>query len=116
MSVAADRRDIRSVFQGDHDAWRRLVERYQPIVYAVALAQTGNVVVADAVVAKTFQEAYERLASLTDPRKLGHWLCAHAHREAEALNPARRGQMFRPRARDMAAVQVDLKWLQSDLV
>ena len=116
MSVAVDRRDIRSVFQGDHDAWRRLVERYQPIVYAVALAQTGNVVAADAVVAKTFQEAYERLASLTDPKKLGHWLCAHAHREAEALNPARRGQAFRPRARDMAAVQVDLKWLQSDLV
>lgn len=116
MSTATDRKDIRSVFQGDHNAWRRLVERYQPIVYAVALAQTGNVIVADAVTAKTFQEAYERLASLTDPRKLGHWLCAHAHREAEALNPARRGAAFRPRARDMSAVQVDLKWLQSDLV
>ena len=80
---------IRRIFKGHQDAFRQIVEQYQPVVYAIALAQSGSVVIADKAVVAAFRQAFERLVSLTDARRLGHWLCAITHKETDLLTAAR---------------------------
>ena len=107
---------IQRVFRGHQDAFRLIVERYQPVVYAVALAQSGNVVIADKAVVATFRQAFERLVSLTDAKRLGHWLCALTRKETETLTGLRGAERLKARERDPSAKLVDLGWLQSELI
>ena len=107
---------IRKIFQGEPEAYRIIVEKYQPLVYAVALAQTTSVTMADKVVVDTFEEGYGRLVSLTDPRKLGALLCAIAQQYCEQLLLRRVPNWNKPRAREADATPVDLKWVQSELI
>ncbi len=111
-----DKAAIKRVFKGQQDAFRHIIERYQPVVYTVALAQTGHVVLADKAVTAAFKEGYERLVSLTDASRLGHWLCALARKEGELLTNSRTPDRLKPRDRDPSAVNVDLAWLQNELV
>lgn len=114
--VNKDRAAIRRIFKGQPDSFRHIIERYQPAVYAVALAQSGNVAAADRVVVSTFRMAFDRLVSITDAGKLGHWLCALAQGETDNLLAQRGADRFAPRDRDPSAVPVDLKWLQTELM
>lgn len=107
---------IRKIFQGAPEAYRIIVERYQPLVYAVALAQTTNVTLADKVVVETFEEGYGRLVSLTDPRKLGALLCAIAQQSAGQLLSRRLPNWNKPRSREEDATPVDLNWVQTELI
>ncbi len=107
---------IQRIFKGHPDAFRLIVEEYQPVVYAIALAQSGNAVLADRAVVAAFRQAFERLVSLTDAKRLGHWLCALTHNEAEALSAVRGPDRLKPRDRDPSAKLVDLGWLQSELI
>ena len=93
------------------------MEKYQPLVYAVALAQTTSVTMADKVVVDTFEEErYGRLVSLTDPRKLGALLCAIAQQYCEQLLLRRVPNWNKPRPREADSGSVDLKWVQSELI
>ena len=114
--VNKDRAAIRRIFKGQPDAFRHIIERYQPVVYAAALAQSGNVAAADRAVVSTFRKAFDRLVSITDAGKLGHWLCALAQGETDTLLAQRGPDRFAPRDRDPSAVPVDLKWLQTELM
>ncbi|NLV40297.1 MAG: hypothetical protein GXY15_03595 [Candidatus Hydrogenedentes bacterium] len=114
--VNKDRAAIRRIFKGQPDAFRHIIERYQPVVYAAALAQSGNVAAADRAVVSTFRKAFDRLVSITDAGKLGHWLCALAQGETDALLAQRGPDRFAPRDRDPGAMPVDLKWLQTELM
>jgi len=107
---------IRRIFQGEPEAYRIIVEKYQPLVYAVALAQTTSVTMADKVVVDTFEEGYGRLVSLTDPRKLGALLCAIAQQYCEQLLLRRVPNWNKPRPREADSGSVDLKWVQSELI
>jgi len=107
---------IQRIFKGQQDAFRLIVERYQPVVYAIALAQSGNVVIADRAVVATFRHAFDRLVSLTDAKRLGLWLCAIAHKETDTLTALRGPERLRARDRDPSARLVDLESLQTELV
>lgn len=111
-----DQAAIKQVFKGRQDAFRHIVEKYQPVVYAVALAQSGHAVLADKAVVATFRAAFERLQSITDARRLPHWLCALTHKEVEILAAQRGPETLKVRDRDPSAKLVDLEWLQNDLV
>lgn len=106
---------IRRIFKGEPEAYRLIIEKYQPMVYAAVLAHTGNVILADKVTTATFREGFGRLVSLTDAKRLGMWLCALANQETEKLLAARPAERFAPRPRS-GKPPVDLKWVQSELM
>ena len=106
---------IRRIFQGEPEAYRLIIEQYQPMVYAIALAQTGNVFLADKAVASTFEEGYGRLVSLTDARKLGVLLSSLAQHISEQLSLRRTPNWNKPRPRT-GTPPVDLKWVQTELI
>ena len=106
---------IRKVFKGEPEAYRYLVEQYQPMVYAVALAHTGNIYLADKVVVATFKDGFDRLVSLTDPKRLGMLLCTVAQGEAEKLVGRRTADWNKPRKRE-GDPPIDMKWVQSELI
>ncbi|HOH28565.1 MAG TPA: sigma-70 family RNA polymerase sigma factor [Candidatus Hydrogenedentes bacterium] len=107
---------VRRVFQGDASAYQHIVEKYQPMVYAIALAQTGSVYLADRVVVETFEQGYERLFSLTDARKLGLLLASIAQQIADQLSLRRVPNWNKARTRDTDVPPVDLKWVQNELI
>lgn len=107
---------IRRIFQGEPEAYYLIIERYQPIVYAVALAHTGNVYLADKAVVSAFEEGYGRLASLTDAKKLGYLLCSLAQTAAEHLVLRRTPNWNKLRTRLEGNPPVDLKWVQTELI
>ncbi len=107
---------IRRIFKGEPEAYRLLIEQYQPMAYAVALALTGNVVLADKAMVAAFKEGFGRLASLTDAKRLGFLFCTLAQHEAEQLINRRVQDWNRPRKRGDASAPVDMKWVQSELL
>ncbi|MCK5862770.1 MAG: hypothetical protein KAH38_09810 [Candidatus Hydrogenedentes bacterium] len=106
---------IRKVFKGEPEAYRYIVEQYQPMVYAVALAHTGNIYLADKVVVATLKDGFDRLISLTDPKRLGMLLCTIAQGEAEKLLIKIKQNQNKPRNRKEEA-PIDMKWVQSELI
>lgn len=116
MQSKKDATVIRMVFKGESKAYRLIIEQYQPMAYAVALAVTRNVYLADRAVAATFKECYPRLVSLTDPKRLGQLICALSRHEAEQLARRQVPDWNRPRKRTDDEMPVDLKWVQSELM
>lgn len=106
---------IRRVFKGEPEAYRYIVEKYQPMVYAVALAHTGNIYLADKIVVATLKDGFDRLVSLTDPRRLGMLLCTVAQGESDKLLSRRNTAWNKPRSRQ-GEPPVDMKWVQSELI
>ncbi len=106
---------IRKVFKGEPEAYRYIVEQYQPMVYAVALAHTGNVYLADKVVVATLKDGFDRLVSLTDPKRLGMLLCTVAQGESEKLLSRRNSNWNKPRSRQ-GEPPINMKWVQSELL
>lgn len=58
--------------QGDEDAWRALVERYQNMVYSVARSVAGAA--AEDVVQETFIRVFRKLHTFRDDAKFSTWL------------------------------------------
>ena len=65
---------VRRVLHGDRDAFEPLVERYWPVLRAVAMARLGSAEEAEDIVQETFLQAYESLSKLRDPERIGAWL------------------------------------------
>jgi RNA polymerase sigma-70 factor (ECF subfamily) len=65
---------------GDHDAWRELVERYSRYVYAITQAFRLGQHDAEDVFQDTFARAYERLGTLRDDEAFRPWLASLARR------------------------------------
>ena len=65
---------IRSVVDGDVDAFGALVETYQHVVYSVALSVVGEPSAAEDVAQETFLTAFTRLGQLRDPASFPPWL------------------------------------------
>lgn len=107
---------IRSILKGERAAYRIIIERYQPMAYAVALAITGNVYLADKAVAAALRECFAHLVSLTDPKRLASLVCALSQHHAEQLAGRRVSDWNRPRKRVYGEAPVDLKWVQTELI
>jgi RNA polymerase sigma factor (sigma-70 family) len=78
---------VRQALSGRKSAFGELVERYLPMVQAVALAQTGNREDARDAAQETFLKAYLKLDTLKEPARFAPWVrtivrnvCANLHR------------------------------------
>ena len=63
---------------GNRDAFRLIVERYQTLVASLAYCATGNVSRSEDIAQETFMSAWKQLAQLREPAKLRPWLCSIA--------------------------------------
>jgi RNA polymerase sigma factor (sigma-70 family) len=83
--VNDDRQLIDGCRAGDRRSWRRLLDRYERLVYAVPynLGMSGED--ADDVVQSTFAIFLERIDTLTTNDRLGAWLSTVARRQTFRL-------------------------------
>jgi len=63
---------------GNRDAFRLIVERYQTLISSLAYCATGNVSRSEDLAQETFVSAWKKLAELREPAKLRPWLCSIA--------------------------------------
>jgi RNA polymerase sigma factor (sigma-70 family) len=61
--------------EGDREAFGRIVERYQPLVCAIAYSACGNLARSEDLGQETFIAAWQQLGELREPVKLRSWLC-----------------------------------------
>ncbi|MGO8675569.1 MAG: RNA polymerase sigma factor [Limisphaerales bacterium] len=64
--------------EGNRDAFRLIVERYQTLVSSLAYCATGSVSRSEDLAQETFLSAWKQLAELREPAKLRPWLCSIA--------------------------------------
>jgi RNA polymerase sigma factor (sigma-70 family) len=69
------------VISGDSEAWRKLVERYQALVYAVATRSGLSMADAADCFQQTWIALYENRRRIQDPTRLSAWLVTTAKRE-----------------------------------
>lgn len=72
--MEADDGEVARARAGDHEAFRRLVDRHGRAVFAVAYRLTGNVHDAEDVVQETFLKAYRRLDDFEARSRFSSWL------------------------------------------
>ncbi|HEY5915742.1 MAG TPA: RNA polymerase sigma factor [Verrucomicrobiae bacterium] len=63
---------------GNRDAFRLIVERYQTLISSLAYSATGNVSRSEDLAQETFVSAWKQLGELREPAKLRPWLCSIA--------------------------------------
>jgi RNA polymerase sigma factor (sigma-70 family) len=63
---------------GNRDAFRLIVERYQTLISSLAYCATGDVSRSEDLAQETFVSAWKQLAALREPAKLRPWLCSIA--------------------------------------
>lgn len=63
---------------GDRDAFRLLVERWQTMVFGLALRMTGNRGLAEDLAQETFLRAYQRIGEFEGASRFSTWLYAIA--------------------------------------
>jgi RNA polymerase sigma factor (sigma-70 family) len=73
---------VRSAGKGDPQAWEALVERFTPMLRAVAGSYRLNGADGDDVAQATWAAAFTHLDRLRDPEAIGGWLAVTARREA----------------------------------
>jgi RNA polymerase sigma factor (sigma-70 family) len=64
--------------EGNREAFRLIVERYQTLISSLAYCATGNVSRSEDLAQETFVTAWKQLAELREPAKLRPWLCSIA--------------------------------------
>jgi RNA polymerase sigma factor (sigma-70 family) len=61
---------------GNQNAFRQVVERYQTLICSLAYCATGSMSQSEDLAQETFVAAWEGLVKLREPSKLRSWLCA----------------------------------------
>jgi RNA polymerase sigma-70 factor (ECF subfamily) len=85
----SDAQLVRQTLAGKRDAFGTLVERYQPVAYAVAYARVHRHADAEDVAQESLLAAYQRLDTLRDPARFGAWLAAIARHCASRVRERR---------------------------
>jgi len=98
---------VADTLDGDHEAYRELVSRYQGHVYGLAYSLVGNWADAQDVAQETFIRAYSNLDQLRDPSRFAAWLRRVAF--GVAMNWLR---SFRPGLFEQLDGRVDLDRLE----
>jgi RNA polymerase sigma factor (sigma-70 family) len=62
--------------QGNQNAFRQIVERYQTLICSLAYSATGSMSQSEDLAQETFVTAWKQLSALREPSKLRSWLCA----------------------------------------
>jgi RNA polymerase sigma factor (sigma-70 family) len=70
------------VRDGDHEAWRALVERYAPLVYTVALRIGLTKIDAEDCAQHTWMALYRNRRVIKDPSRIPFWLIQTTRRQA----------------------------------
>jgi RNA polymerase sigma factor (sigma-70 family) len=65
---------VTGVLKGRRDLFSQLVERYLPVVHAVAYAKVGNRSEAEDIAQEAFLRGYQSLSDLREPGKFGSWI------------------------------------------
>ena len=72
---------VRRAAEGDHEAWRAVVERYSALLWSVARShRLSDAQAADAVQA-TWLKLLEKIGTIKEPERLAGWLRTTARRE-----------------------------------
>ena len=66
---------VAECLEGNRDAFRRIVGRYQNLICSLAYSATGNVSQSEDMAQETFVAAWRDLRLLREPHKLRAWLC-----------------------------------------
>ena len=90
MALRSDRELVRSVRQGERNAYAELLRRHERRVLAHVMNILRNRHAAEDAVQDAFIKAYERLGELRDGSKFGPWLMTTARRHALQLRDRRR--------------------------
>src|SRR5262245_55406776 len=69
-----------AALDGDRNAFRRIVERYQNLICSIAYSALGDVGRSEDLAQETFVVAWNSLTKLNDPSRLKSWLCGIARR------------------------------------
>ncbi len=83
MNEPNDIQWIQSCLQGDHDAFRHLVERHGDVVYNLAYRMIGNASTAEDLAQETFIRAHDRLHQYKPEFAFRNWvlgICANLAR------------------------------------
>ena len=77
-TLMADGKLVAMTLEGDREAFRRIVERYQTLVCSIAYNATGDLAQSEDLAQETFIAGWKQLAKLREPEKLRPWLCGIA--------------------------------------
>ena len=67
---------VRNAQRGDRDAFGRLIERFQGVVYGIAYQRLRNHAESQEVCQDVFIQAMRKIDQLHDPSCFGAWLCS----------------------------------------
>jgi RNA polymerase sigma factor (sigma-70 family) len=80
---------VARVLAGQHDQFGALVQRYLPVVQAIARARISNPADLDDIAQDTFVLAFQRLDQLRERRKFGAWLVSIARNVVHSFHRRR---------------------------
>ncbi len=95
------------ILNGDHQAFEKIVERYQGVVSAVAFSHVGNFAWCQEVTQETFWQAWRQRKDLRDHHCLAAWLCGIARNLARQTYRHERGPGVVPLLIDPPRIQPD---------
>jgi RNA polymerase sigma-70 factor (ECF subfamily) len=72
--VKEDRELVERARAGGADGFAPIVEKYRKVVFGIAIARLGHFHDGEDITQAVFLEAFQRLAGLKDPERLGSWL------------------------------------------
>ncbi|ATW52894.1 RNA polymerase subunit sigma [Streptomyces peucetius subsp. caesius ATCC 27952] len=67
---------------GNQDGWNRIVERYTPLIWAIARGHRLSTADCEDVSQTTWMRVIQHLGKLRDPEKLSQWIAVSARRES----------------------------------
>ncbi|MGA5817708.1 RNA polymerase sigma factor [Kitasatospora sp. NPDC094028] len=67
---------------GNQDSWSRIVERYTPLIWAIARGHRLSTADCEDVSQTTWMRVIQHLGKLRDPEKLSQWIAVSARRES----------------------------------
>lgn len=71
----ADIKDIRQTIEGDEDAFKRIVERYQQKISLMMWRFSRDLLIHEELVQDVFVQAYMSIRSFKQKSPFSHWLC-----------------------------------------
>lgn len=74
MTMPSDKMLIQAVFAGEKAAYKKLYDRYAPLIRAICYDMTCNLADAQDLAQDVFMRAYEKLDHLRNPDSFGNWL------------------------------------------
>ncbi len=98
IGLVTDAELVAACLSGDHEAFRRIVERYQRLLCSLAYSATGSLSQSEDLAQEAFLDAWRQLRTLREAEKLRPWLCAILRhkvgrlRRSEGQEPVRQAE------------------------